>query len=95
MSSNDTTISVGSAEEVRRHLEAARVALGVSKRELSRHAGFAHAAYWWWGANGTKGKGGNKRGGVTLEAALCYAKVLGYRVELVPDVPLIEKQTVH
>jgi hypothetical protein len=83
----DTTIT--SAEEMRRVLEARRVELGASKRELSEKAGFAHAAYWWWGAKGNAGS--NKRGGVTLEAALCYAKVLGYRVELVPDTPLIGK----
>lgn len=46
-------------------------------------AGFAKAAYWWWQ---------RKQGKVTLEAALCYAKVLGFRIELIPDeTPLVGK----
>lgn len=52
-----------------------------SFRKVSLRAGYSHSALWKWAKT---------HGPVDLNTALCYLRVLGYRVTLTPDLkPLV------
>jgi hypothetical protein len=65
---------IATAQEFMRHVEAERVEAGVSLSELERRSGYTRFGY--------QKALNTPTYGVSLEAAICYARALGFRIFL-------------